>query len=116
MLPAASQGAIGIDCLSDNSGLLDLLEPVNHGSTYIAAMAERAFLEAVGGDCHSPVAANALVGGNGLTLRAEILAQDGSERCAGQCQCDGDGIAAAVRLAAELLENASPELRAVFGK
>ena len=59
MLPAASQGAIGIDCLSARAEIAALLAPVNHASTFACVMAERAFLEALGGTCHSPVAAQA---------------------------------------------------------
>jgi hydroxymethylbilane synthase len=77
-------------------------------------MAERAFLEALGGNCHSPVAAHATVDGAEITLRGEILSEDGVERHAGSsifAVSDTDGPA---RLAAELIGNASENLRGLF--
>ena len=116
MLPAASQGAIGIDCLSENIAVRKLLAAVNHQSTFAAVMAERAFLEALGGDCHSPVAAYASADGDAFLLRAEILRGDGSERRAGSCRVLSGDNSAAVRLAEELLQSGTPELRAFFSK
>ncbi|MBK6708434.1 MAG: hydroxymethylbilane synthase [Sphingomonadales bacterium] len=114
MLPAASQGAIGIDCLADRSEIAALLAPVNHQSTFDCVVAERAFLEALGGTCHSPVAAQAVWEKDALSLKGEILREDGSERQAGAIACQpGDG-AAPARLARQLLDAASPELRALF--
>ena len=116
MLPAASQGAIGIDCLSENAAAQKLLAAVNHQPTFAAVMAERAFLEALGGDCHSPVAAYASADGDAFLLRAEILRGDGSERRAGSCRVLSGENSAAVQLAEELLQSATPELRAFFSK
>jgi hydroxymethylbilane synthase len=64
--------------------------------------AERAFLAALGGDCHSAVAARA---GDGI-VRAEILSADGREIQAGE--------GAPAELAHRLLAAASPALRALF--
>ena len=61
MLPAASQGAIGIDCLAARPAIAALLQPVNDATTFACVMAERAFLAALGGTCHSPVAAQARI-------------------------------------------------------
>ena len=116
MLPAASQGAIGIDCRPENIAVRKLLAAVNHQSTFAAVMAERAFLEALGGDCHSPVAAYASADGGAFLLRAEILRGDGSERRAGSCRISGGDNSAAVQLAEELLRGGTPELRAFFSK
>ena len=114
MLPAASQGAIGIDCLSARAEIAALLAPVNHAPTFACVMAERAFLEALGGTCHSPVAAQATVDGATLQLQAEILSENGSECQKGFIRfaaTDGD---APARLAHQLLDQASPALRALF--
>ena len=80
MLPAAAQGAIGIDHLAARSELALFLQAVSHQATFAAVTAERAFLEALGGNCHSPVAAYATCSSDTITLRGEILAEDGSER------------------------------------
>jgi hydroxymethylbilane synthase len=107
MLPAASQGAIGIDCLSARDDIVSLLQAVNDQNTFACVMAERAFLEALGGTCHSPVAAQARIEGATILLRGQILSEDGSERHEGE---SGDPTA----LAHELLGKASPEVRALF--
>lgn len=107
MLPAASQAAIGIDCLAARTDIAALLAPVNDSGTFACVMAERAFLVALDGNCHSPVAALATMEQGGLRLRGQILAEDGSESHAGE---DDDP----VTLAARLLEQASPRIKALF--
>ena len=104
LLPAPAQGAIGVEILAEREELQELLKAIDHGPTHAAVDAERAFLAALGGDCHSAVAARA----EGGVVRAEILSADGSEICA------GEGEPAA--LAARLLAEASPALRWMFGR
>ena len=112
-LPAASQGAVGIDRLASRADLIPLLAAINDADTFVAVNAERAFLAAVGGNCHSPVAALARVERTQIRLRAEIFTADGSELQAGECLyvMGGDGPA---QLAQELLSKASTELRGIF--
>jgi hydroxymethylbilane synthase len=114
MLPAASQGAIGIDCLADRTEIAALLAPINHRPTFDCVTAERAFLEALGGTCHSPVAAQAAWEGSALLLKGEILREDGRERQSGSIACSVGDSAAPAQLARQLLDAASPELRALF--
>lgn len=114
MLPAASQGAIGIDSLADRPDVAALLRPINHQPTFYCVMAERAFLEALGGTCHSPAAAQATWDGSMLKLTGEILRDDGSERQKGQTSLAPGDHKAPAELARSLLEAASPELRALF--
>jgi hydroxymethylbilane synthase len=114
MLPAAAQGAIGIDHLAARSELALFLQAVNHQATFAAVTAERAFLEALGGNCHSPVAAYATFNSDKITLRGEILAEDGSERHSAVIEflaIDAEGPA---RLAHALLEKSSDRLRHLF--
>ncbi|SNS81577.1 hydroxymethylbilane synthase [Sphingomonas laterariae] len=113
MLPAPAQGAVGIETLTDNAELRAALAPVDHAPTSACVRVERAFLLALHADCRSPVAALALVEGDGLWLRAEILNEDGSECVAGETMVSGDQGAAA--LAYDLLARASPALRSLFG-
>lgn len=107
MLPAASQGAIGIDCLSARTELTPVLAAINHAETFACVMAERLFLEVLSGNCHSPVAALAVVKDKGVWLSGQILSEDGSESISGK----GDD---PVALAQHLLAQASPELKALF--
>jgi hydroxymethylbilane synthase len=114
MLPAASQGAIGIDILTARNDLVAMLAAINDAPTFAAVMAERAFLESLSGNCHSPVAAFATVENDNIHLRAEILRADGSERQLGEIRFAIGDTQAPARLAATMLSRASPELRALF--
>jgi hydroxymethylbilane synthase len=115
-LPAPGQAAIGIECRADDLSTRDLLAVIDHRPTHRAIEAERAFARAVGGSCHSPVAALALVEGDGrLWLRAELLSTDGAEHVSGELRSfEGDDLSAAQALAAELLGRAPPGVRQLF--
>ena len=114
LLPAASQGAVGIDHLSSRTDLAELLAAVNDVDTFAAVMAERALLEALGGNCHSPVAALATVKDGHIHLKAQVFSEDGSEMEAGEVGFALGDTTAPAKLAGELLGKASPELRALF--
>lgn len=116
LLPAASQGAIGIDCLANRFEVRAAVAPVNDQATFACVIAERAFLEALGGNCHSPVAAQATLADGRITLQGEILNEDGSERQRGAIGFDAADGEAPARLARQLLEAASPSVRALFGR
>jgi hydroxymethylbilane synthase len=71
-LPAVGQGAIGLEIRGDQEDARELCSAMNHGNTFQAVTAERAFLRAVGGGCQSPMAAYARVVGHQLHLRAAV--------------------------------------------
>jgi hydroxymethylbilane synthase len=56
-LPAVGQGALGLECRRDDAVLEALLKPLNHQSSYCAALAERAVLAELQGGCTLPMAA-----------------------------------------------------------
>ena len=114
MLPAPSQGAVGIEMLSDNRAMLDLLAAINDSDTFDCVMAERAVLKGLGGTCHSPIAALAVVDGAALHLRAEILSADGQERVAEEARIARGDQEAGEAMGRALLDRASPTLRALF--
>jgi len=60
MLPAAGQGAMGIEVLAHREELVRLLEPLAHRPTWLAVAAERAVSQAMGGSCSMPLAAHAV--------------------------------------------------------
>jgi hydroxymethylbilane synthase len=102
LLPAPAQGAIGVEILAERTDLRELLNAIDHRPTHDAVTTERIFLAALGGDCHSAVAALASDG----NVKAEILSADGSEIQAGEGEPE--------ELARRLLAAASPALRAMF--
>jgi hydroxymethylbilane synthase len=112
MLPAPSQGAVGIETRRDDDAVREWLAVIDHADTSICVRAERALLARLGGDCRSPVAALAVREGRRLRLRAQILSPDGARAEAGEAVIGDPGEAA--DLAAQLLDRAAPELRAHF--
>lgn len=117
LLPAAQQGAIGIETRAADAELCAMMAAINDSATLQCIEAERALLLAIGGDCHSPVAALAQIDGDVITIRAQILQHDGSETV--EAEVSGsidDRRAMAENLGSELLERASPALRALFAR
>jgi hydroxymethylbilane synthase len=115
MLPASAQGAVGITARDGDEATLALLEPINHLPTFQCVTIERAFLAALGGTCHSPVAALARLQGEGITFRGQILAEDGSEVQEGGFNASlQEAHERVAELAAELLGRASPAVRGLF--
>jgi hydroxymethylbilane synthase len=70
MLPAAGQGALGIESRSNRTDVAEILAPLVHQSTWLAVAAERAVSRAMGGSCSMPLAAFATFSGEHLQLRA----------------------------------------------
>ncbi|MDK2762153.1 MAG: hydroxymethylbilane synthase [Sphingopyxis sp.] len=113
LLPAASQGAIGIECRADDDGMRALLAAIDHDPTHTAVAAERAFLAALGGDCRSPVAAHAFWQDDGaLHLDAEIFSEDGADHAAGHAIIVNP--ATPESLARRLLTDAPDSVRRLF--
>lgn len=78
ILPAVGQGALGLEIHKANSLVEEVLQSVHDEETYIAAMAERAFLKALEGGCQVPIGAFAEAKPNGLYLDGIVGAIDGS--------------------------------------
>ena len=78
MLPAPGQGALGIECRSDDHEVVALLRRLADPATSACVRAERAVSRALGGSCTLPLAAYAIrVQGNRLRLRALVASADG---------------------------------------
>ncbi len=70
MLPAAGQGALGIEIKADRADLVAALAPLAYLPTWMAVSAERAVSRAMGGSCSMPLAAHAVWDGAQLRLNA----------------------------------------------
>ncbi len=70
MLPAAGQGALGIEVRTDRADLAGVLQVLLHAPTWRAVSAERAVSRVMGGSCSMPLAAYATVQGDLLNIRA----------------------------------------------
>jgi len=117
LLPAPSQGAIGVEIRSNDAKVRRLVEAIDDRASHHCVMAERRLLKALGGDCRSPIAALARheEGESGrIRLRAQILTNDGREAEEGEISFAADDPEAPESLGAQLLERAAPALRALF--
>ena len=78
-LPAAGQGALGIEILQSRSDLRELLAPLACSSTMVCTLAERAVSRALGGSCQVPLAAYAKLEGAMLNVHALVANPDGTK-------------------------------------
>ncbi|VEG12560.1 hydroxymethylbilane synthase [Moraxella cuniculi] len=77
-LPAVGQGALAIECRADDAAVLSLLAPLNHASTRLCVMAERAMNRTLQGGCQVPIAGFATIAGDKLSLRGRVGSLDGT--------------------------------------
>jgi len=68
MVPQVGQGTMAVECRAGDASTWELLAPLEHGPTRTALDAERAFLQALGGDCDLPAGAYARISPEGLTI------------------------------------------------
>ena len=109
MLPAAGQGALGIEVCSGRQDLIEALAPLVHQTTWLAVAAERAVSRAMGGSCSMPLAAHATFSGEYLQLHA---AWGDPETNAPLVTARSASVAADLIKASELGEEVAARLRA----
>ncbi len=73
MLPAPGQGALAVQCRTDDARTRALLAPLDHSPTRAAVTAERAFLDGLGGGCSAPIAAFAQVSDANTASKISLL-------------------------------------------
>ena len=109
-IPAVSQGALAVECRSNDQKTLELLAPLHHEATARCVTAERAFLAGVEGDCRVPVGAWATVDGNKLRIKAFIGSPDGALYLEGSALGEEAPEDIGAALAAELLAQGGKEI------
>ena len=78
VLPQVAQGALAVECRTDDSSVSAALAAIEHGPSRRAVDAERGFLAELGGDCDLPAGAYAVVADDGtVTLTALLASLDG---------------------------------------
>lgn len=80
MLPAIGQGALGIECRSDDTEVLELLRAVHNEDVERCTQTERQFLKLMDGSCQVPIAGHAVIEGNQIQFKGLIMSIDGKER------------------------------------
>ncbi|WP_260482972.1 hydroxymethylbilane synthase [Sphingomicrobium flavum] len=114
MLPAAAQGAVGIDARADDEITRQLLAAIDHADTHAAVLVERAFIHALHGDCHSPVAALARIDADQIEVRAELYSARGSHVVRGNTRMARGDLGPARSLARQLLDDAPLAISELF--
>jgi hydroxymethylbilane synthase len=113
MLPAVSQGALGIETRADDADTNALVSRLDNVETRAAVLAERALLRGLGGGCQVPIAAHATVNGERLRLDGLVASLDGAKVI--RDSIEGDNADAAVvgeTLAARMSERGAAALLA----
>jgi hydroxymethylbilane synthase len=111
MLPAVGQGALGLECRSDDAAARQLLALLDSWPTHQAVLAERAFLRTLGGGCLVPIGAVTTIDADTLALRGVVLSPDGTRRCDGRTQGRvTEAEMVGEQLATDLLEKGAGEI------
>ncbi len=79
ILPAVGQGIIAVQCRKSDDFILNLMKKVNDKDTNLCAIAERAMLKTIGGNCETAVGGLAEISNSKLTLKAELFSDSGIE-------------------------------------
>jgi hydroxymethylbilane synthase len=80
LFPAVGQGALGLECRTDDAATRQLVGQLNHAATFACVTAERHTLARLGAGCHAPVGTFTSVENEELTLEAVALDRDGRQR------------------------------------
>lgn len=113
-LPAASQGVVGIETRADDAPMRALLSGISDDAAWHCLMAERQFLEALGGNCHSAVAAYAVLDGDRLHLDTALYSEDGADCLRRDISARIGDDAAIAKLAKEMLDTAPVSITRLF--
>ena len=115
-LPAAGQGALGIEIRADRADLMQLLAPLNHAATHSCVSAERALARELGGSCQVPLGAFATLNEGTLALGGFVASPDGSVMLTASASAPADYADALGRAVAKKLldDGAGPLIEAVL--
>ena len=114
MLPVVAQGAVGIECVADDTFVRALLAEIDDADTTLCVEAERAFLARLDGSCRTPIAGWARIAGEGggrhVNFDGLVASPDGRTVHRGRTTvATGDAATAAGMLGAELLSLVGPD-------
>ena len=90
MLPAAGQGALGVECRRGDTRVEALIAPLACPRTTSCVLSERAFNRRLEGGCQVPIAAYATLDGAALNLRGLVASLDGAKVLRGQVRGDAE--------------------------
>ena len=110
-LPAAGQGAVGIEIRTDDQYIQKLLAPLHDQDTADRVLAERAMNRRLNGGCQVPVACYSELDGEELFIRGLVGQPDGSVILEARTRCHrNDGEKAGIQIAEKLLEQGAEKI------
>ena len=110
MLPALGQGTIALQCKKNDQKTLDVLQKANDKETYYCTLAERALLEAIGGDCDTAIGGLAIILNKKISLKSELFSNDGKKKFEYESSGDlKDAKEIGYKVGKELLKKAGPD-------
>ncbi|MEO5358522.1 MAG: hydroxymethylbilane synthase [Nitrospirae bacterium YQR-1] len=111
-LPAIGQGAVGVECRTDDNVVNSIVAKLNHSDTEVCVLAERALLKRLQGGCQVPIAAHATLIGNGILRLVALVGSVSGDRIIKGVK-EGkvaDAETTGVALAQELLNRGAKEI------
>jgi len=115
-LPAAGQGALGIEALAGRPEVAAWMAPLADAGTAACVRAERAVSRALAGSCEVPLGAFAQIEGGRLRLRGFVAAPDGSRMASAELRGDpAEAEALGRTLSDELRARGAEEILAALG-
>jgi hydroxymethylbilane synthase len=109
MCPAVGQGSLAVQTRADGGPATQVCARLNHVPTYAAVTAERAVLAVLGGGCHVPIGAHAILEDGNLHLRAIVISPDG-DRMVKREAYGIDPVNVGTSLGEELLDHGAREI------
>jgi len=110
-IPSAGQGAVGIECRSDDKDVIGLLKAVNHQQTFDEVVCERRVSSGLGATCNLPIAAFAVLNGENIRLFTYVSDNSGERTIKLNGESPrGDAIMMADRLTQEMIGKGANEL------
>jgi hydroxymethylbilane synthase len=110
-IPSAGQGAVGIECRSDDKDVIGLLKAVNHQQTFDEVVCERRVSSGLGATCNLPIAAFAVLNGEKMRLSTYVSDNSGERTIKLNGESPrGDAIMMADRLTQEMIGKGANEL------
>ena len=105
-IPPMGQAALGIEIVSSNDRVREIAMSLNDKNSFIATKLERDFVSAIGAGCSAPVAVNAVLSGDDITVKAMLGYPDGTnimhkELSSKVSECDTLGTQLAQEMIAE---------------
>lgn len=110
-IPSAGQGAVGIECRSDDKDVIGLLKAINHQQTFDEVVCERRVSSGLGATCNLPIAAFAVLNGENMRLSTYVSDNSGERTIKLNGESPrGDAIMMADRLTQEMIGKGANEL------